>query len=499
MRVNAHVYIDAKAHQLYIVSYYSHLLEATMTHVHTNSRLTVLTVAIGVFITSLDINVVNTALPVIQLKLGVSVSEVQWIVVGYMFTLCAIQLVMGRLADLVGAKKVFLWGTVGFTSASLLCGIAANIALLVAARIIQAVAGSMMVATSNGLITSVALPQKKGQALAAISLAVALSTMIGPPLGGILVHQIGWNSIFLLNVPIGIFTAMLGLVVIPEDTPRRTESFDTAGSLLFVSALSTWLFFLEAMASGTLQPVSGICTLIAGIALVVLFIKKETQIPFPMLDLKMFRIKEFFFSNISASLFFIAEFLLIFIVPYYLQYVRHLSASESGLLMLPMSLGMILAVPAAGLLSDRVNPHMVASAGLVILSGASLVLMKFQATTPTWIVLADFLVAGIGAGLFQAPNAKAAMNSVGITRRGIAGATLGTMRNLGMLLGEAGAAVILASTIPLGTGENSYQGVLKAVETIGIAAATIASLALILTLRLLKRAPSTPQSAAPLP
>jgi EmrB/QacA subfamily drug resistance transporter len=447
----------------------------------------VLSVAIGVFITSLDINVVNVALPTIQQKFGVSVSAVQWIVVGYLFVLCAAQLIMGRLADLIGPKKVYLWGVAGFTVASLLCGLSFNIVLLIGSRIVQAVFGSMIVATSNALITAAVPVAKRGSSLSATSLAVALSTMAGPPLGGFLVQLFGWNSVFLINVPIGILAGILGAVAIRSDPLSVSERFDALGAALFVGALTSWLYLLEALASGSLDPFVGSVAALIGIALVVLLILREARAPFPLLDPKLFRIQAFLVANISATLFFVAEFLLIFIVPYYLQSVRHLSTSASGLMMLPMSVGMVLAAPFAGRLSDRVNPHIVAAGGLIALAGTSLVLSAFQAATSAWIVFIDFLLAGVGAGLFQAPNANAVMSSVDSSRRGIAGAALGTMRNLGMLLGEAGAAVALASAVRALLPEAAPQGVLRALSKIGVGAASIAALALALSLWLLMR------------
>jgi len=444
--------------------------------------LTVLSVAIGVFITSLDINVVNIALPTIQQKFDVPVSDVQWIVVGYLFVLCAAQLIMGRLADLIGPKKVYLWGVLGFTVASLLCGLSFNIVLLIGSRIIQAVFGSMIVATSNGLITSAVPVEKRGASLSATSLAVALSTMVGPPLGGFLVQLFGWNSVFLINVPIGILAGILGLVTIRADSPAHSERFDALGGALFVGALTIWLYLLEAFASGTLDPFVGSVGALVGIVLVVLFIFREAKATFPLLDPKLFRIRVFLFSNLAATLFFVAEFMLIFIVPYYLQGVRLLSTSASGLMMLPMSVGMVLAAPFAGRLSDRANPHLVAAGGLIVLASTSLVLSAFQATTPSWIVFIDFLIAGVGAGLFQAPNANAVMSSVDSSRRGIAGAALGTMRNLGMLLGEAGAAVMLAAAVRTLPPEASHRGILTAVSGIGLGAASIAALAFALSL-----------------
>jgi MFS family permease len=156
-------------------------------------------------------------------------------------------------------------------------------------------------------------------------------------------------------------------------------------------------------------------------------------------------------------------------------------------MMLPMSVGMVLAAPFAGRLSDKVNPHVVAAGGLILLALASLTLSAFQATTPAWIVFIDFLLAGVGAGLFQAPNANAVMSSVDSPRRGIAGAALGTMRNLGMLLGEAGAAVVLASALrALSTGA-SQAGILTALSEIGVGAACVVAIALAMSLWLFKQ------------
>ena len=451
------------------------------------SSLTVLSVAIGVFITSLDINVVNIALPTIQRKFGVGVGDVQWIVVGYLFILCASQLIMGRLADLIGSKKVFLWGVAGFTAASLVCGLSVSIFMLIGSRIVQAIFGSMIVATSNALITSAVSVEKRGASLSATSLAVALSTMVGPPLGGLLVQLFGWNSVFLINVPIGIIAGILGAMAIRADLPARSERFDVLGGGLFVGALTIWLYLLEAFASGTLDPFVGSVGALVGIVLVVLFILREAKAPFPLLDPKLFQIRAFLFSNLAATLFFVAEFMLIFIVPYYLQGVRHLSTSASGLMMLPMSVGMVLAAPFAGRLSDKISPHVVAAGGLILLALTSLVLSAFQAATPAWIVFIDFLLAGVGAGLFQAPNANAVMSSVDSSRRGIAGAALGTMRNLGMLLGEAGAAVVLASAVRALSPETSPEGTLTALCEIGVGAACIVAIALAMSLWLCRQ------------
>jgi predicted MFS family arabinose efflux permease len=311
--------------------------------------------------------------------------------------------------------------------------------------------------------------------------------MVGPPLGGFLVQLFGWNSVFLINVPIGILAGILGTVTIHADSRSRSESFDAAGAALFVGALTAWLYLLEALASGSMDPFVGPVAALIGIVLVVLFVQREERAPFPLLDPKLFRVQAFLFANLAATLFFVAEFLLIFIVPYYLQSVRRLSASASGLMMLPMSVGMVLAAPFAGRLSDRVNPHVVAAGGLIVLAGTSLVLSALQAATPAWIVFIDFLLAGVGAGLFQAPNANAVMSSVDSSRRGIAGAALGTMRNLGMLLGEAGAAVLLASAVRSLSPAASHEGILRAVSEIGVGAASITALALALSLRLAKR------------
>ena len=409
------------------------------------SSLMVLSVAIGVFITSLDINVVNIALPTIQRKFGVGVGDVQWIVVGYLFVLCASQLIMGRLADLIGPKKVYLWGVAGFTAASLVCGLSISIVMLIGSRIVQAIFGSMIVATSNALITSAVSLEKRGASLSATSLAVALSTMVGPPLGGLLVQLFGWNSVFLINVPIGIIAGILGAMAIRADLPAVSERFDALGGGLFVGALTIWLYLLEAFASGTLDPFVGSVGALVGIVLVVLFILREAKAPFPLLDPKLFRISGFPVLESRRDF--------VFCRGVYVDIHRPILSSGRP----PPFDFRLWAYDASDVgrhgsrralrrkTFRQVNPHVVAAGGLILLALMSLVLSAFQAATPAWIVFIDFLLAGVGAGLFQAPNANAVMSSVDSSRRGIAGAALGTMRNLGMLLGEAGAAVVLAS------------------------------------------------------
>ena len=423
------------------------------------TKLTVFTVALGTFMSSFDINAANIALPMIQNSFHTSIAIVEWVVVAYLLTLCSTQLTIGRISDLYGPKKVYTAGFIFFTVSSILCGLSWNIISLILFRILEAISAAMMASTSSAIITNAVAPTSRGKALSLTAIAVAVASCAGPTLGGLLASKFGWNSIFFINIPIGILGTLFSFKFIQKDAAKSDVKFDVLGSVLIILALTAILLPLDLLSLNTINMLTAVLLVGAGLVLAVTFIVHESRSDHPILNLSLFKNHIFANSNFAATLFYTAEFMMVFLSPYYLQQQHQLTPSVAGMMMFPMALMMLIFAPIAGTLSDKFDSRLISSIGMAILTAAILGFGGFQANTPIALLIVMFAVVGIGAGLFNTPNNSAVMGSVSATHRGIAGATLGTMRTIGMVLGEALSATLLSANLSRGTHIFSLQGV----------------------------------------
>lgn len=424
----------------------------------TNSRATIITVALGTFMTCFDINATNVALPLMQSGFHTSIAIVEWVVVAYLLTLCATQLTFGRVSDLYGLKKIYVIGFAGFTISSFLCGLATNIILLIVFRVLQALCGAMMMATGNAIVTNSVASSNRGKALSITSISVAVASCAGPSVGGLLASHLGWNSIFFINIPLGIIGTILAVKNIHTDTARANSKFDTIGSTLIMLALVLILLPLDMISKTSVSRILIIISFCIGILMLVAFIFYEMKCNHPILNLALFKNRVFTASIFAATFFYMGEFIIVFLSPYYLQQQRMLSVSVSGLMMLPMSLTMILVAPISGAISDKFDSRFISCTGLGILTAVILSFTFFHVDTPIFLLLIAFAVTGIGVGFFHTPNNSLVMGSAPTNERGVAGATLGTMRNIGMVLGEAISAALLSTNISYATSELSAKG-----------------------------------------
>jgi EmrB/QacA subfamily drug resistance transporter len=371
------------------------------------------TVSIGTFMSTLDSSIVNVALPTMSGQLHSELSTLQWAVTAYLLTISSLLPVFGRTADLLGRRKVYSLGFLIFTLGSILCGSAQNIWFLVGTRVLQAVGASMLMANSAAIITAIFPFQERGKALGLTGTVVALGSMTGPALGGILIGLTGWRSIFYINLPIGIIGYMAALSILPKDEPRKEkEKFDFIGASLFSAGMISVLFAINNGEDWGWSSLPVLFGLILGVTLLVLFVINERKVKHPMIELSLFKNRPFVIGNVSGGLSFVAMFANNMLLPFYLQQVLNYSPSKVGLVMTAFPIMMAIAAPISGNASDKYGPLILTTGGLSI---TALGLFYYSTLSPTanfYQVIVGPLLMGLGSGMFQSPNNSSVMSSV---------------------------------------------------------------------------------------
>ncbi|MBN1678773.1 MAG: MFS transporter [Anaerolineae bacterium] len=403
-------------------------------------------VAMGVFLSTIDSSIVNVALPTLEDKLHTNFSTVQWVVVSYLLVVTSLMLGVARLADMIGKKRIYLPGMALFTVASVLCGLAPSIGLLIAFRALQGVGAVMMQALGVAIVTEVFPSHQRGQALGIIGTVVSLGIIAGPTAGGLLLGTVGWRAIFLVNVPVGIVGFRMVRHFVPDWRPPGGQRFDFWGAaLMFLMLLGLALALTLGPEAGWDSPL--ILVLFAGTgAGLTLFLLVESRIEQPMVNLKLFRDTLFSISLSTGLLVFVA-IAGMFVLPFYLERVKDYNPQQVGLFMtvVPVALGVV--APIAGSLSDRYGSRGISLAGLVILIGACLSIASLDTDTSPLGYIVRLLPLGIGAGLFQSPNNSAIMGTAPRQQLGVVSGLLALSRTMGQVMGLPLAGAIFASRV----------------------------------------------------
>jgi EmrB/QacA subfamily drug resistance transporter len=406
------------------------------------------TVMVGTFMSPLDGSVVNIALPTLRATFNVPITTVEWVVVGYLLTVSTTLLTFGRLADIVGLKRVYMIGFALFTAGSLACALSWSIWALVGFRVFQALGASMMFATGPAIITAAFPRHERGKALGLVGVAVAAGLAVGPSVGGAITGFTSWRWIFLINVPIGIVVLALSWRIL-QSSPIRRQSFDPLGAILSFVALFPLLLALSqgphwGWGSAPIIILFALC--VAG---VVGFVVAESRIRQPVLDLRLFGERLFSAGIGSALLSFVVYAAVIFIMPFYMENSLGINVQTAGLLMTPVPAGIMLFGPASGALSDRIGSRFLSTLGLVVTAVAVFLLTGLSLQTSYLGIALRLALVGAGLGLFQSPNTSAVMGTVAPARLGIASGILATSRNAGQVMGVAFAAVMFAAREPV--------------------------------------------------
>ncbi|MGI8903306.1 MAG: MFS transporter [Solirubrobacteraceae bacterium] len=402
-------------------------------------RLMILAICcMSLLIVSLDSTIVNVALPAIHRSLRGSLSGLQWTIDAYTLVLASLLMLAGSTADRVGRRRVFQIGLVVFSIGSLLCALAPSLELLVVFRIVQAIGGSMLNPVALSIIRNVFDdPRERAQAIGLWGGVVGLSMALGPALGGALVDSVGWRSVFLVNLPVGLLALGLTAAFVPESRAPRARRLDPVGQVLVVLALASLTYgIIEGPASGwSSAEILGLFALALGsFAALIGYELRRTQ---PLLEVRFFASTPFSGASAIAVCAFAALGGFLFLNTLYLQDVRGLSPFHAGLYTLPMA-GMTLVFgPLSGRLVGRRGSRPSLLVAGVALSVAALMLTRLSPATSTGYLLISYLIFGIGFGLVNPPITNTAVSGMPPSQAGVAAAVASTSRQIGVTLGVA--------------------------------------------------------------
>jgi EmrB/QacA subfamily drug resistance transporter len=402
----------------------------------------------ALFMANIDDTVVNVALPKIQTSLGSSVSGLQWILNAYTLFAASLVLTSGTLSDLYGRKRVFLAGLVVFTIASAVCGFAPNLETLIAGRAIQGVGAAALVPGSLSILTDTfPKPQEKAKALGIWSAVSGLALVAGPVLGGLLVDTLGWQSVFFLNIPIGVIAYGLTSRVVREGLQVREQHLDGPGLLFGTVFLASLTYALiESNSQGWRSPLIVSLLLTAGFSFLA-FLTVESRSTHPLLPLRLFNNSTFVAVNIITILLFFTLFGLLFIFTLFWQNVQQYSAAAAGVRFLPMNGAFVIASLVSGWFTTKLGWRFTITAGLILAGVATSLLLRISSDTGYEDIWWNFVLAGFGGGLTLAPLTAAAMNTVPLVQAGIASAILSTSNRIGGVFGVALQGTILTQQL----------------------------------------------------
>lgn len=405
--------------------------------------------SLGTLVGVLNASTLIIALPAIMVNLDTTLIGVMWVLIAYTLILTILAPACGRLADIHGRKKLYVFGLVAFTIGSLLCGFAADITQLIGFRILQAVGGAFLVANGTLLVVDAFPRQELGKAMGILSMIMAAAFVVGPILGGFLT-MIDWRLNFFFNVPIGLAVAYIAHTRLREATEfSGNEPFDVRGMLLFTVAFVALTVYLSVGLIFGLLSAPMLATLAVGLVSLAAFIRRERTTPNPLVDFSLFRIRIFAYGQASSFLNAVARGAVMILMILFFQGLRGYDPLMASILIAPMAIGLIISGPLGGTLSDRYGSRLISTGGLVIsLVGlAGLALMQYD--TPYWVLAVWMLVNGFGSGLFQPPNTSAIMAAVPMERRGVASSMRAFLGNTGMVISMTIALPLLVNTIPL--------------------------------------------------
>ncbi|MCX6673912.1 MAG: MFS transporter [Methanothrix sp.] len=417
---------------------------------------------------------INIALPAIGAEFSMDAILLGWIATSYLLSAAVFMVPFGKIADIYGMKKVFFLGLFIFTASSLVAFFAPTSNILIGARVLQGFGSAMIFGTGTAILVSVFPPQERGKILGINAASVYLGLSLGPFLGGLLTEYFGWRSLFLINVPLGLIPLALGLWKLKgEWAGAREDRFDMVGSAIYSLMLVAVMFGFSLLPAW-----QGAVLVLVGVATFFLLIRWESGVACPVLDVRLFKKNHVYaYSNLAALISYSATFAITFLLSLYLQYIKGLAPDQAGLIMLAQPAVMAVFSPYTGRLSDKMEPRLVATAGMALTFVAVLAFVFLSAETSLFFIVACLITLGLGLALFTSPNTNAIMSSVEPRHYGVGSATLGTMRLVGQVASMS--FVMMVFSLYLGKVEITPQYYPQFLSSVKVAFAVFSALCIL--------------------
>jgi MFS family permease len=377
---------------------------------------------------------IMVALPSIGSDLGIDAVVLGWLVTAFIMASAVFVIPAGRIADIYGRRKIFLLGITISTLSSLFLGLSSSVPLLIFLRVIQGLGMAMIINTGVAIISSVFTAGQRGRALGITTAAIFAGQTLSYFIGGVLTQHLGWRSVFLLNVPFGLLVIIFVFTKLTDEwAEARGEKLDIPGTLIYAVMLVMVIYGFS-----LLPALTGVGLIGGGILAGYVFIKWETKVQSPIVNLNLFKKnRTFALSSLASLINYSSVQAIAFLLSLYMQYIMGLSPQSAGLVLIAQPFVLAVLSPLAGRLADIVQPRILVSIGMVITTLVLAQLIFLNPDTSIARILAIFVLSGIGMALFDPPNTNAIMGSVGKAYYGIASGTVATMRQLGMIVSMA--------------------------------------------------------------
>jgi EmrB/QacA subfamily drug resistance transporter len=383
---------------------------------------------------------VNIAIPSIAREFDMNAVSTGWIAMSFLLSSAVFMVPFGKVADIVGRKKIFLYGNLIVALSSLFCALSASGAMLIASRIFQGMGSAMMFGTGMAIITSAFPASERGKAIGYTVSAVYLGLSVAPFLGGLLTEYFGWRSLFIITIPFGLMVFLVTVLAVKTEwAEARGEKFDYGGSAIYMVAISALMYGFSKLPGST-----AIILTVLGLAGFLAFIYIELKLAYPVMNIHLFKNNRVFaFSNLAALINYAATFAITFILSLYLQYIKGLTPKEAGTLLVTQPLVMMVVASFSGRMSDRHDPRILSSAGMAVITVGLIFLSFLDDATVTIYIVGSLVILGTGFGLFSSPNTNSIMSAVEKKFLGVASATVGTMRLTGQMVSMGIATMVM--------------------------------------------------------
>lgn len=406
------------------------------------------------FLTPFMGSAVNVALPAIAKDLSMTALSLSWVATSFILAATMTLIPLGRLADIYGRRRFYIYGALIFTVASSFCILSPSQFFLIAARTVQGVGGAMIFSTGTAMLVSAYPLEERGKIIGINVAAVYIGLTIGPFVGGLLTEHFGWRFIFLFTAALGLIITLIATATIKEEwSGINGTHFDYAGSLLYAIALFSIIYGLSQLPS-----LNALFLIGTGLLCLALFIFQQLKSPSPLLDIHLFlNNKVFAFSNLAALINYCATFAVTFLLSLYLQHIKMLSPSQTGSILVAAPVVQALLSPVAGRLSDRFEPQIISSIGMVLTVIGLVPLIFLSNQTSIEYILFCLILLGVGFALFSSPNVNAIMSAVEKKFFGVASATVSTMRLTGQMFSMGITMLVFAVILgdyPISTANN---------------------------------------------